>query len=772
MLHPCPRPCGRLATAAVFVSVGVVQLIAGLILLKSKYVYLLAAPNFWTSASNLAVGSLLGISASVWQNIQRTSFKHAARRNLLAALVFTSIVMNLSTAVILIMGEGNALLSIHLENDGTYSSTTLASEILAYSYATSVCSPIVCIVIAIAFLSGIWFRKRDKDEKSIEIKSILKSNSFDDYEWVFKENQSLLSRDRRIIRNTFSLTSLSSTSEDSYSTTDDTNQEKSGLSVSPISKEIRTPFLERRISQNLPCECGEHVTSIDNNTLYEVNRVSSAEDSGKTLKYQNDSSFPSRRYSHLSGDDARIHQISYCKDDSPLSYTDFKSNHQRFGHFKMLSKRKRMSLEHSALQHVKFTNRNERVQSHNLIPKIHSIQSHFQRKSKSESPMQSQIVAEVHEDPRDFDTQNLSRIEAPLETTLIYDSDRCSYNSQEKSTGNVCHKHANFQRSSTYINSKNPIFHSDESIHEPRFLKVHRTSTTKNSSLISSLEISNIETDHMINQPQCCDHDETEKTRLDNSFHGGNMNASQMESAIDVDDTFFDVPASNNFVGKIIPVQVGAISRMRMHPKLVPVSIPVVSSVKKNQLVNKRKDVITNGIDKVFGRRDVNFSSFRGNVKINSKDNRHLKNIDGVLSCNSKGSETFAPSVTSTEEAPEEKLPPSPAHTSGYDSAFDETVQASCSGNFKPNSSSLSLSSINEDGSFLTTKKKHSTDLSSKGSIITKESPEEMADDLVQIVNKIINRSSITKKKELIAQLMNDISTLKVTAVSASEEKL
>ncbi|GFX03236.1 uncharacterized protein TNCV_4848931 [Trichonephila clavipes] len=51
MPYLCPRPCGRLATAAVFVSVGVVQFIAGLILLKSKYVYLLAAPDFWTSAS-------------------------------------------------------------------------------------------------------------------------------------------------------------------------------------------------------------------------------------------------------------------------------------------------------------------------------------------------------------------------------------------------------------------------------------------------------------------------------------------------------------------------------------------------------------------------------------------------------------------------------------------------------------------------------------------------------------------------------------------------
>ncbi|GIX77395.1 uncharacterized protein CEXT_805741 [Caerostris extrusa] len=170
----CPKPCGRLATAGVFVSIGVIQFIAGLILLKSKYVYLLAAPNMWTAASNFSVGCLLGISAGVWRNTRKRTFKHTTRRNILAALVGSVVLMNSTTAIILILGEGNTLLSIRLESDGRNSSTALASDILAYSYATSVCCPIVCIVVALTFLSGIWFRVRDKEEKMPEIRSILK----------------------------------------------------------------------------------------------------------------------------------------------------------------------------------------------------------------------------------------------------------------------------------------------------------------------------------------------------------------------------------------------------------------------------------------------------------------------------------------------------------------------------------------------------------------------------------------------------------------------
>lgn len=49
MPHVCPSACSRLATAAVFISVGVVQFVVGIILLRSNYVYLLAGPDFWTS---------------------------------------------------------------------------------------------------------------------------------------------------------------------------------------------------------------------------------------------------------------------------------------------------------------------------------------------------------------------------------------------------------------------------------------------------------------------------------------------------------------------------------------------------------------------------------------------------------------------------------------------------------------------------------------------------------------------------------------------------
>ncbi|GFY67192.1 uncharacterized protein TNIN_418011 [Trichonephila inaurata madagascariensis] len=771
MPYLCPRPCGRLATAAVFVSVGVVQFIAGLILLKSKYVYLLAAPDFWTSASNLAVGSLIGISASVWQNIHKASFKHATRRNLLAALVVTSILMNVTTAVILIMGEGNALLSINLENDGIYSAATLGSEILAYSYATSVCSPIVCIVIAIAFLSGIWFRTKDKEEKTIEFKSILKRNSFDDYQWVFKEKQGFLNPDSQITRKAFSFKSLSSSSdEESSSSTNSTLREVSDFSDSPLLKKIqriKAPLPKSRGSPNLPCECGEHLFGdVSQTTAYETSHGSSVGNYERTPKHQKDLSFAARRHSHHSGQYAQIQPFEYRKNDSSLSYTDFKRNHQSLVHFKVSPERK-MLLEHPVPQNTKFTNRNERIQSlHSPSPKIYSIQSQSQRISNSEPSTQSLVVADVHVDPRSFNNPNLHRSEHLPEEKLFYDG-RASYEVPKRLTDNVSKQHAHYQRSSSHINLKEPNILNSEGhlFHERSFVQVRRTSTsTLNSSRIS-LEISGIETDSMINPDYCHDHEETLKTEFDSLFHGENLDISQMDSTIDVDDTFYDTAMSNSLAGKMIPVQVGSISRNPLSHKLIPVPIPKVSSIKKSPLLDKQKrDVALNGTEKIIGRKTVNFSSFRNDVKSKSKDS-HCKSRDGEFSNPSKKEYTFASPPTSTVEALEENLPPSPAHTSGYDSTFDETAHTSYSSNFRPNSAPLNLSGIDEDCSFFTPKKKLSSHLTSKPLFNTKESPEPVAEDLEQIVNQIINKTSITKKKELIAQLLNDVSTQKVTEV-------
>ncbi|GFR26727.1 uncharacterized protein TNCT_548541 [Trichonephila clavata] len=766
MPYLCPRPCGRLATAAVFVSVGVVQFIAGLILLKSKYVYLLAAPDFWTSASNLAVGSLIGISASVWQNIHKTSFKHAARRNLLASLVVTSVLMNVTTAVILIMGEGNALLSINLENDGIYSSATLASEILAYSYATSVCSPIVCIVIAIAFLSGIWFRTTDKEEKTIEFKSILKRNSIDDYQWVFKEKQSFLNPYSQIPRKTFSFKSLSSSSdEESSSSTNSTLREFSNLSDSPLLQKIqriKAPVPKSRGSPNLPCECGEHLFGdISHTTAYETSHISSVGDYERTPKHQKDLSFASRRHSHYSGQYAQIQPVNRCNDDSSLSYTDFKSNHQSLVHFKLSPERK-MLLEHPTLQNTKFTTRNERIQSLQSPSNIYSLQSQSQRMSNSElPPTQSLVVAEVHVDPRSFNNPNMEHLP---EETLFYDGN-ASYEVPKRSTVNVGKQHAHYQRSSSRINLKEPdILNSEGHVHERSFIQVRRTSTTTSNSSRISLEMSGIETDSKINLAHCHDHDEAVKTGFDNSFHEENLDISQMDSTIDVDDTFYDAGASNSLAGKMIPVKVGSISRNPLSHKLIPVPIPKVSCIKKSPLVDKQiRDVALNGTEKIIGRRTVNFSSFRGDVKSKHKDSPCKSRDEELSNPSKKENGTFTSPTTSNVEALEENIPLSPTHTSGYDSTFEETAHTSYSSNFRPNSTPLSSSGIDGDCSFFTPKKKLSSNLTSKPLFNTKESPEPVVEDLEQIVNQIINKTSINKKKELIAQLLNDISTQKVT---------
>ncbi|XP_035231773.1 uncharacterized protein LOC118203600, partial [Stegodyphus dumicola] len=132
MPHMCPRSCSSLATAAVFVSVGVVQIFAGFIFLQSKYVYLLAAPDIWTAFSNFSVGAALGISSRIWKNLRKASAKHMLKRNLQAALMVSAIIINTTTITLLILGENNALLAIYLETNGRYHSVTLASELLAY----------------------------------------------------------------------------------------------------------------------------------------------------------------------------------------------------------------------------------------------------------------------------------------------------------------------------------------------------------------------------------------------------------------------------------------------------------------------------------------------------------------------------------------------------------------------------------------------------------------------------------------------------------------
>ncbi|KAG8194512.1 hypothetical protein JTE90_013264 [Oedothorax gibbosus] len=186
----CPKPCGRLATAAVFIAVGVVQLLVGVILLRSKFADLLSGADFLTSATNLFVGCLYGIASSVWQNdAKKTTTKRTARKNTLAALLVTVIAVNTTAVIILIMSEGNELLSLpYFEDRSGHSSVAFAKEVFACAYVASVCSPIVCVVIALVALSGNCFKTYST------AKSTKQDNSDDKvrnpFGWVYDEKSS------------------------------------------------------------------------------------------------------------------------------------------------------------------------------------------------------------------------------------------------------------------------------------------------------------------------------------------------------------------------------------------------------------------------------------------------------------------------------------------------------------------------------------------------------------------------------------------------------
>ncbi|GIX79007.1 uncharacterized protein CEXT_200491 [Caerostris extrusa] len=179
MANVCPKPCGRLATAAFFIVIGVIQFLVGVILLRSKYADLLSGPDFLTASSNVGVGCVYGVLASIYGGTKQKSFKKAALRNVLSALLLSVMVVNSTAAFVLIMGEGNKLLSIHLENN-IRAKADFANEILAYAYIASVCSPITCIVVAIVALSGRLFDicRDTPADKQINIAT-------DDYNWVF-----------------------------------------------------------------------------------------------------------------------------------------------------------------------------------------------------------------------------------------------------------------------------------------------------------------------------------------------------------------------------------------------------------------------------------------------------------------------------------------------------------------------------------------------------------------------------------------------------------
>ncbi|GBM48318.1 hypothetical protein AVEN_266267-1 [Araneus ventricosus] len=684
MPHSCPRPCGRLATAAVFVSVGVIQFIAGLILLKSKYVYLLSGPDFWTAASNFAVGVLLGMSASVWKNVQKTSFKYVVRRNLLASLVVSAMIINSTTAIILILGEGNALLSIQLENDGKYSST---SEILAYSYATSVCSPIVSVVVAVVFLSGMCFRVGDKGMETPEIKSILKKNSINEYNWVFKGKQSPPKQDSKIVRKELSFKSLSSSSDDeSFNLADAKLWSNSVQSIEYFNTSSRRGshrmemHRHGKVQQESACECGEHVKNLSETIPHETSRVSFADETkmGKFLKF---SPYVSRSLLETDGPFSLYHIEAGDKNASSRSYAEFKKMHRHFENSKQRHKKKRILLtEHPAFQQSKLLEGNMNVQSFHKLesPEVYIPRVHTRMARRPMSSTTSEVKAEVHVDP-----ENQDRVvnENTSESPIVHCEDDVP--SSDTLTETVQHKKLEIQRSSTFKQMKNSSASQPED-NDTVDRKVCRTSTAAgpSSSNVSHLDISDIQNDSVIDQNEIYESEEEKDT---SAVANPQPTASQMDSNTEIDDSFIDVPQSNELAGEVVKVQVNSLPRTPFHSKLIPVPIPIVSSVKKNALKRKQKDPITKATDKFSSGNEHRFSSFHGDIKSINQGSDHTK-VDAENLMNQKY-ETVD-DVTICEMSPDDNIPPSPAQTSGYDSAIFENTHLSGSECFKPNLSS------------------------------------------------------------------------------------
>lgn len=229
MVRVCPQPCSQLATAVIFIIVGVIQLLVGVILLRSKYANLLSGPDFMTACTNIGTGCIYGIAASVWKINNSHSIKNNARKNVLAALLVSVITINTTTVVVLLLGDGNKLLTLHLENNKNQT-VDFASEILAYAYITSVCSPITCIVVAIVALSGRCFEicqeeTEQKDEDSMKEYS---------YNWVFDSKEGDLKVINDLVRPTSVSESLSTSKGSMFSEKSSIDRRKSILSLKNI----------------------------------------------------------------------------------------------------------------------------------------------------------------------------------------------------------------------------------------------------------------------------------------------------------------------------------------------------------------------------------------------------------------------------------------------------------------------------------------------------------------------------------------------------------
>ncbi|XP_035207864.1 uncharacterized protein LOC118182600 isoform X2 [Stegodyphus dumicola] len=211
MTRVCPRSCSLLASAVLYISTGIIQLGAGVILLRSNYAPLLVGPDVWTALSNIVIGSVIGVLAAVWkESCKRNSTKHRARQNVLAALATTVMIVNATCTIILLLGGGNKLLTIHLES--YEEEVNFENRVLAYAYMISVCSPTVCTVVGIVTLSSRCFRRAG--EKTLKIaktgENDRRNSSYNS--WVYDSEAPNSSKFKRKFPN---LSSCSSSSSDS-----------------------------------------------------------------------------------------------------------------------------------------------------------------------------------------------------------------------------------------------------------------------------------------------------------------------------------------------------------------------------------------------------------------------------------------------------------------------------------------------------------------------------------------------------------------------------
>ncbi|GFY62072.1 uncharacterized protein TNIN_292391 [Trichonephila inaurata madagascariensis] len=229
MVSVCPQPCSRLATAVIFIIIGVIQLLVGVILLRSEYANLLSGPDFLTASTNIGTGCIYGITASIWNINNSFSTKNSARKNILAALLASVITINTTAAIILLMGDGKKLLILHLENNKS-ETVDFASEILAYAYIASVCSPISCIVVAIVALSGRCFEVC-REETTEKLEDSEKDYS---YKWVFDSKDGSLKVINDLVRTTSVSYSLSTSKDSMLSKKGNVDRRKSALSLKNI----------------------------------------------------------------------------------------------------------------------------------------------------------------------------------------------------------------------------------------------------------------------------------------------------------------------------------------------------------------------------------------------------------------------------------------------------------------------------------------------------------------------------------------------------------